>query len=159
MSARGEILEHRLLPAICDAVEKAAASLDITGVRALRVLLHAGLSAYWPLIQSSPEQQVLAYEEIVRRLRRHWETTPDGVPDPVASAEFRAKGDEICVFLELCAQRSGTQWLEPVDSIAAYSMSVIQGTVLRWLADCDDETILVVFDDLVSSLATKAVAV
>lgn len=146
-------------PSVCEAVEKAAASLDITGLRALRVLLHAGLSAYWPAVRSEPCRQVTAYEETLRNLRKHWDASQDCAPDPVASAQFRAKDDEVGNFLELCARHSGTRWLEPVDSIAAYSVAVIQGTVLRWLASCDDETLLVVFDDLVSSLAARAVEV
>ncbi|MFF2556162.1 TetR family transcriptional regulator [Nocardia sp. NPDC058058] len=157
MSASGEIVQVGLRSAMSEAIEKAAASLDITGSRALRVLLHAGVSTLWPILKSSPDRQLRAYEGTLAVLRRRWE---DGqtvcVPDPVASAMFRDLDQEVTAFLELCAQRSGTQWLEPVDAIAAYLVAVIQGMVLRWLADCDDEISLVVLDDLVSYLSTKA---
>lgn len=146
-------------PALCEAVEKAAASLDITGVRALRVLLHAGVTAYWPQVKAAPTKSIRAYEETVQTLRERWEVQPECVPDPVASAWFRQMDGEVAEFLELCARRSGAQWIEPVDAIAAYVVSVLQGTVLRWLADCDDETTLVVLDDLVSGLAGRAVEV
>ncbi|MEV0295206.1 TetR family transcriptional regulator [Nocardia sp. NPDC050710] len=159
MSARGEIAEARLRPTICDAVEKAAASLDFAGIRALRVLLHAGVSAYWPLVKAAPTKQVRAYEATVQTLRERWDEQPDCVPDPTSVAAFREIDTEVASFLHLCAARSGTQWLEPVDSIAAYVVSVLQGTVLRWLADCNDETTLVVLDDLVSGLTTRAVEV
>ncbi|MET7771255.1 TetR family transcriptional regulator [Nocardia sp. NPDC005366] len=156
MSARGEIAEVRLRPTICEAVEKAAASLDYTGVRALRVLLHAAVSAYWPSVKAAPAKQVQAYEATVHALRERWDGRPNCEPDPTAAAVFKDMDLEVAWFLDLCAARSGTQWLEPVDSIAAYTVSMLQGTVLRWLADCDDETALVVLDDLVSGLAGRA---
>ncbi|MFC9893952.1 TetR family transcriptional regulator [Nocardia sp. NPDC127579] len=156
MSARGDIAESRVRPTICDAVEKAAASLDFTGVRALRVLLHAGVSAYWPLVKAAPAKQIRAYESTVQTLRQRWEVQTECVPEPATSARFREMDSEVSVFLELCAQRSGTQWLEPTESIACYVVSVLHGTVLRWLADCNDETTLVVLDDLVSGLTTRA---
>ncbi|WP_246123981.1 TetR family transcriptional regulator [Nocardia bhagyanarayanae] len=159
MSARGEIVESRLRPTICEAVEKAAASLDITGVRALRVLLHAGVTAYWPLVKAAPTKQIRAYEATVQTLRERWEVRSESMPDPVAAAMFREMDAEVGNFLQLCADRSGTQWLEPVDDIATYVVSVLQGAVLRWLADCNDETTLVVSDDLVSGLTTRAAEV
>ncbi|MEV6134646.1 TetR family transcriptional regulator [Nocardia sp. NPDC051990] len=157
MSVRGEIAVVRLRPTICEAVEKAAASLDFTGVRALRVLLHAGVSAYWPLVKAAPARQARRYEATAQLLAERWETQTECVADPTATALFREMDSEVASFLDLCADRSGTQWLEPVDAIAAYVVSVLQGAVLRWLADCNDETMLVVLDDLVSSLTTRAV--
>jgi hypothetical protein len=148
-----------LRPAICEAVEKAAASLDITGVRALRVLLHAGVSAYWPIVKTTPTEHVRAYEEAVQTLRQRWDMQTECIADPSVSAVYRRLDGEVAVFLDLCAEKSGAQWLEPVEAIAAYAVSVLQGTVLRWLADCNDETTLVVLDDLVSSLATRAAEV
>ncbi|MET9485642.1 TetR family transcriptional regulator [Nocardia sp. NPDC006630] len=158
MSASGEIVQVGLRPAMAEAIEKAAASLDITGSRALRVLLHAGVSALWPMLKSSPERQIRAYESTLVILRRRWEGGGGVcVPDLQASAMFRGLDADVTEFLEMCSKRSGTQWLEPVDAIAAYLVAVIQGMVLRWLADCDDEISLVVLDDLVSYLSTKAV--
>ncbi|MGY4099492.1 TetR family transcriptional regulator [Nocardia sp. R16R-3T] len=159
MSVRGEIATVRLRPTICEAVEKAAASLDFTGVRALRVLLHAGVSAYWPLVKAAPARQARRYEATAHLLAERWEAQTECVGDPTAAALFREMDSEVASFLDLCAARSGAQWLEPVDAIAAYAVSVLQGAVLRWLADCNDETMLVVLDDLVSSLATRAVEV
>ncbi len=148
---------------MAEAIEKAAASLDFTGNRALRVLLHAGVSTLWPILKSTPDRQLRAYESTLHVLRRRWEDQgtdmPVCVPDPVASAMFKGMDAAVTDFLELCAVRSGTQWLEPCDAIAAYLVAVIQGMVLRWLADCDDETSLVVLDDLVQYLSTKAVDV
>lgn len=141
-----------------EAIEKAAASLDFSGNRALRVLLHAGISTLWPILKSSPDRQIKSYEATLAILRQRWEGGQSVcVPDPVASAMFQNMDAAVTDFLELCAQRSGTQWLEPVDAVAAYLVAVIQGMVLRWLSDCDDETALVVLDDLVSYMSTKAV--
>jgi len=150
-------VESRLRPTVCEAVETAAISLDHGGVRALRVLLHAGITAYWPMVKATPYKQIRAYESTVRTIRERWESSSECVADPIAATTFRQMDAEIVTFLELCAQRSGTQWLEPVDAIAAYCVSMLQGTVLRWLACCDDETTLVVLDDLVSGLTARAV--
>ncbi len=150
-------MESRLRPTVCEAVETAAASLDHGGVRALRVLLHAGITAYWPLVKATPYKQIRAYESTVRTIRERWEVSSECVADPITAMTFRQMDAEIATFLELCAQRSHTQWLEPVDAIAAYCASMLQGTVLRWLACCDDETTLVVLDDLVSGLTARAV--
>ncbi len=144
-------------PTVEEAVELAAAAIDCTGTRALRVLLHAGVSALWPAIKAKPHRQIHTYESTIEALRRRWAERADPVAEPTVAARFRDLDAQVGAFLRLCADRSGTQWLEPVEAIAAYAVAVMQGTVLRWLADCDDETMLVVLDDLVSSLSTKAV--
>ncbi|MFE3541903.1 TetR family transcriptional regulator [Nocardia sp. NPDC059177] len=159
MSASFELTEAPLRPAICHAVEQAAASIDVTGLRALRVFLHAGMSAYWPLVKAAPARQVAAYESAVQTLRQRWSPTGETVGDPAAAAMFRQMDEEAVAFLGLCAQRSGTQWIEPLDSVASYLVSVLYGAVLRWLADGNDETTLVVIDDLVGCLTLKAVEV
>ncbi|MBF6194984.1 TetR family transcriptional regulator [Nocardia implantans] len=157
MSARGEVItEIRLRPAVIEAVEAAAATLDYTGLRALRVLLHAGVSAYWPLVKATPEKQIRSYEMTLQALRARWAVKTDCFPDPIATDFYREKDAEVTAFLEMCAELSGTQWLEPVEAIACNVVSIVQGTVLRWLADCNDETMLVVLDEMVSALATKA---
>ncbi|MFC4375347.1 TetR family transcriptional regulator [Nocardia halotolerans] len=157
MSVSRELTETSLRPDVCQAVEQAAASVDAVGVRALRIYLHAGLSAYWPLVKAAPERRVAAYEAALRTLRQRWSPGGETVGDPTAVAMFRAMDDEAGDFLGLCARLSGTQWLEPVDSVAGYLVSVFHGAVLRWLADGNDETILVVIDDLVGCLTLKAV--
>ncbi|MFC4125472.1 TetR family transcriptional regulator [Nocardia rhizosphaerae] len=156
MSASRELSETSLRPAVCRAVEEAAAHSDATGVRALRVLLHAGLSAYWPLVKAAPDRQVAAYESALRTLRQRW-SGGEAVGDPTAATMFQRMDDEAISFLGLAARLSGTEWLEPVDSVATYMVSVIHGAVLRWLADGNDETTLVVIDDLVGCLTLKAV--
>ncbi|MEV6059048.1 TetR family transcriptional regulator [Nocardia asteroides] len=157
MSASRELTETALRPAVCQAVEQAAANTDAAGVRALRIFLHAGLSAYWPLVKAAPERQVAAYETALQTLRERWSPSGGTVGDPTATALFRELDDEAIGFLGLCARHSGTQWLEPLDSIATYMVSVLHGAVLRWLADGNDETTLVVIDDLVGCLTLKAV--
>ncbi|MEV0332034.1 TetR family transcriptional regulator [Nocardia asteroides] len=157
MSASRELSETSLRPAVCQAVEEAAASSDATGVRALRVLLHAGLSAYWPLVKAAPDRQVAAYEAALQTLRQRWSPGGETIGDPTAATMFQRMDDEAISFLGLSARLSGTEWLEPLDSVATYMVSVIHGAVLRWLADGNDETTLVVIDDLVGCLTLKAV--
>ncbi|MET9289728.1 TetR family transcriptional regulator [Nocardia beijingensis] len=150
------ITEIRLRPAVIEAVEAAAATLDYKGLRALRVLLHAGVSAYWPLVKATPEKQIKSYEMTLQALRARWAVKTECFPDPIATDFYREKDAEVTAFLEMCAELSDTQWLEPVEAIACNVVSIVQGTVLRWLADCNDETMLVVLDEMVSGLATKA---
>ncbi len=150
------ITEIRLRPAVIEAVEAAAATLDYKGLRALRVLLHAGVSAYWPLVKATPEKQIRSYEMTLQALRARWAVKTDCFPDPIATDFYREKDAEVTAFLEMCAELSDTQWLEPVEAIACNVVSIVQGTVLRWLADCNDETMLVVLDEMVSGLAAKA---
>lgn len=149
--------ELRPRPALADAVERASAELDFSGTRALRVLLHAGLSAVWPAIKATPEHHVHIYETTITALRRRWGGRDECDVEQSAGALFREQEAEVTAFLRLCAERSGAEWIEPVEAISAYVVVVMQGTILRWLADCDDETTLVVLDDLVSSLSTRAV--
>ncbi|MGQ4616319.1 TetR family transcriptional regulator [Nocardia sp. R7R-8] len=157
MSARGEVItDIRLQPAVTDAVEAAAATLDYTGLRALRVLLHAGVSAYWPLIKAAPDKQIRSYEMTLQALRARWAVKADCFPDPITTEFYREKDAEVVAFLQMCAGLSGTQWLEPVEAIACNVVSIMQGTMLRWLVDCNDETMLVVLDEMVSVLAAKA---
>ncbi|MFR9770876.1 TetR family transcriptional regulator [Nocardia sp. SC052] len=157
MSARGEVItEIRLRPAVIEAVEAAAATVDYKGLRALRVLLHAGVSAYWPLVKATPERQIRSYEMTLQALRARWAVKADCFPDPIATEFYQEKDAEVTAFLQMCAELSGTQWLEPVEAIACNVVSIVQGTVLRWLADCNDETMLVVLDEMVSGLAAKA---
>jgi hypothetical protein len=157
VSASGEMVEVRTGPAITEAVEKVSAEIDFSGTRALRILLHTGISALWPAIKAAPERQVRTYEATVAALRRRWEDRVGCGEEPAVSGAFRDQDAEIGAFLRLCADRSHTEWIEPVEAIAAYTVAVMQGTVLRWLADCNDETTLIVLDDLVSSLTTRAV--
>lgn len=151
------MIQVRPRPTVQEAIDTASAAIDCTGTRALRVLLHAGVSALWPAIKATPERQVRTLEATISALRRRWEGRADCAADPSVAEVFRDLDAEVGAYLQLCAERSNTQWIEPVEAIAAYVVAVMQGTVMRWLADCDDETTLVVFDDLVSTLTTKAV--
>ncbi len=151
------MIRTRPRPAVREAVDTACAAIDCTGTRALRILLHAGVSVLWPSIKATPERQVRTLEKTIAALRRRWDGRVDCVADPAVSALFRDLDAEVAAYLQLCAERSQTQWIEPVEAIAAYVVAVMHGTILRWLADCDDEATLVVLDDLVSTLTTKAV--
>ncbi len=148
----------RTLPLLENAVDQAAASLDYTGTRALRVLLHAGISSLFPAIKAKPDKHIRGFEACVAALHRRWQDPAGGcAADPDVIALFEQLDGQVVSFLQLCADRSGTMWIEPLESIAAYALAVVHGVVLRWLADCNDETTLVVLDDLVSCMAAKAV--
>ncbi|WP_245662607.1 TetR family transcriptional regulator [Nocardia vermiculata] len=156
MSASGEMIRTRPRPAVQEAIETACGAVECDGTRKLRVLLHAGVSAVWPAIKAKPQRQIHTLEVAVAALRRRWEDRLDPADTPGPEL-FRELDAEVGAYLKLCAERSDTEWLEPVEAISAYVVAVMHGAVMRWLAEGDDEIILVVCDDLVSTLTTKAV--
>ncbi|MFF0495522.1 TetR family transcriptional regulator [Nocardia aobensis] len=156
MSASGEMIQVRPRPIVQEAIDAASAACDCTGTRALRVVLHAGVSAMWSAIRATPQRQVHTLDLTISALRRRWEGEAD-CSGLSATEWLRDLDAEVGAALDACAERSNTQWIEPVTAISAYVLAVIQGAVLRWLADGDDETTLVVLDDLVATLITKAV--
>lgn len=128
---------------------------DCAGTRKLRGLLHAGVTAVWSQVLAAPEQQVATLDDTIAALRSRWAGDPGRAE--VVNSRLRDLDAEVAATLSLCAERSDTEWIEPVDAISASVVALMQGTVLRWLADGDDEVTLIVLDDLVSILLTKAV--
>ncbi len=152
-AAMGDLIVLHLSGAMREAVMYAASSLEVSGVRALRVLLHAGVSAIWPRIEAAPAEQILTYELTIRALRSRWHTPVSGV-GPIE--QYRLMDEEAVTFLAACAALSRTVWLEPIEAIAAFALSLLQGMILRWLVDRDDETMVAMLDDLVTVVAGKA---
>ncbi|CAM2865833.1 TetR/AcrR family transcriptional regulator [Skermania piniformis] len=157
LAAVGDQIVFHLYGAMREAVIAAAGSLDVDGLRALRVLLHAGMSAIWPRIESTPAEQTLTYELTIHALRRRWTTAPAAQDaDRVAREQYRMMDAEMIGFLNHCALLSKTIWLEPVEAIAVFALSLLQGMILRWLVDGNDETMITMLDDLVLAVSLKA---
>jgi AcrR family transcriptional regulator len=157
LAAMGDMIVLHLSTAMRDAVAKAAASLDVDGVRALRILLHSGMSAIWPLIESTPHEQILTYELTIHALRYRWNTAAtNSSADLVAREQYRMMDVEAQAFLQQCAALSKTKWLEPVSAIATFALSLLQGMILRWLVDGNDEVMITLLDDLVATVSSKA---
>ncbi len=132
------------------------------GLTGLRQLLHAGLTAMWPALAFKPGRQLLTYEITAYSLRhRGAESPPNGeagqvVSGDIAALQYQRMDEYAGSFLEACAERSGTQWIEPVSSLARLSLALLDGLVLRWLVDQDHDAVVIELDNLAGIIASRA---
>ncbi|NMD96425.1 TetR/AcrR family transcriptional regulator [Rhodococcus sp. BL-253-APC-6A1W] len=133
------------------------------GLGGLRQLLHAGLTATWPALEFTAGRQLLTYEITAYSLRhRPAGIAPTGAGSPVASGDIAAlqyqrMDDHAGRFLLACADRSGTEWIEPVPSLARLALALLDGLVLRWLVDQDDDAVTIELDNLAEIIASRAI--
>ncbi|MFD7012777.1 TetR/AcrR family transcriptional regulator [Rhodococcus jostii] len=128
--------------------------LNLRGVPGLRELLGAGIRGLWPIIEATPDQQLLTYEITAQALRQRGAGNDSA--GAVAARQYRTMDTEAVAFLNLCAHRAGVTWGTPVDQVARFALAVLDGAVLRWLVDRDSDAALTAFDDLVRIIAAKA---
>ncbi|MFD1811621.1 TetR/AcrR family transcriptional regulator [Rhodococcus gannanensis] len=155
VAAMGEALVLQLSQALRYAFGQARADESETGIRALKGLLHSGLSAMWPIIEATPDRQLLTYEITAYGLRQ--QAAGAELAGAIANNQYATMDAEAVAFLESCAEHSGTRWTEPVPHIARFALAVIDGIVLRWLVDRDGEAVVAELDDLVQMVTRKAV--
>ncbi|WP_407444893.1 TetR/AcrR family transcriptional regulator [Rhodococcus sp. (in: high G+C Gram-positive bacteria)] len=133
------------------------------GLIGLRQLLHAGLTAMWPALEFTAGRQLLTYEITAYSLRhRPAGIAPTGAGSPVASGDIAAlqyqrMDDHAGRFLLACADRSGTEWIEPVPSLARLALALLDGLVLRWLVDQDNDAVTIELDNLAGIIASRAI--
>lgn len=131
--------------------------LELSGVRGLRMLVHSGLTAIWPLVEQSTDRQLLSYE-IKTYLLRHRALGSEAAA-AIAAGQYRIRDTDTFEFLARCARTTDTRWLEPVESVAHFGMATVDGLILRWLVDRDDVAVITALDDLSGLIAGKAVEV
>ncbi|KAA0022521.1 TetR/AcrR family transcriptional regulator [Antrihabitans cavernicola] len=148
VTAMSEALARQLTTSMLQTFFEAAESAELTGIRGLRVLLHSALSGFWPMVEEAPDRRLLVFELTAYGLRH-----PDS---GVASAQYRSLDEYGTVFLNECAKRTGTTWLEPVGAVARLSLALLDGLVLRWLVDRRSEAMLAQLDDVAAIIASKA---
>jgi AcrR family transcriptional regulator len=153
--AMAETVINQLSAAMHAAFEVPHDGPDPQGVRGLRQLLHAGLSAMWPSIEATAGRQILTYEITTYSLRHRAAGTAFG--QDIALQQYRTMDEQARSFLEACAERSGTVWTEPVESLSRISLALLDGLVLRWLVDRDSEAIVAELDDVAGMIAARAV--
>ncbi|WP_072806879.1 TetR/AcrR family transcriptional regulator [Rhodococcoides yunnanense] len=132
-------------------------SVNLPGVPGLRELVHSGLSAIWPLVEQTADRQLLSYE-IKTYLLRH-RALGSELAASIATGQYRIRDSDTLLFLEKCAQFTGTRWLEPIDAVARFGMATVDGLILRWLVDRDDVAVIAALDDLSGVIASKAVEI
>lgn len=129
----------------------------VGGVRGLRMLVHSGLTAIWPLVEETADRQLLSYE-IKTYLLRH-RALGSEIAATIASGQYRIRDTDTFAFLDRCAQITGTRWLEPTSAVAHFGMATVDGLILRWLVDRDDMAVITALDDLSGVIAGKAVEI
>ncbi|WP_016881511.1 MULTISPECIES: TetR/AcrR family transcriptional regulator [unclassified Rhodococcus (in: high G+C Gram-positive bacteria)] len=126
----------------------------LTGIPALEDLLRAGIRGLWPIIESTPNRQLLTYEITAHALRQRAAGNPSA--GAIAQRQYRTMDAEAVAFLTLCASRADVAWITPVDQVARFALACMNGLVLRWLVDRDSDAALTALDDLAAILTTKA---
>jgi AcrR family transcriptional regulator len=110
-------------------------------------LLRAALKAFWTLMESTPERQLLTYEVITWALR-----TPD--VEPIAREQRDRQIDGIQQLMTLIADAARIEWTRPVDDLARMVLNVTDGVVLSWLVDHDSDAAVRSLDAFAGQFAT-----
>src|SRR5262249_43407698 len=127
LSASGEIVEIRPRRVVQEAIEAASAEGACCGVRQLRVLLHAGVTAVWSQVVAAPQDHLDIFDRTVTAVRSRWSGDPDRAR--AINALLQDLDAEVAATLCLCAERSDTEWIEPVEAISSGVVALMQGTV------------------------------
>ncbi|CRK49878.1 Tetr family transcriptional regulator [Rhodococcus sp. RD6.2] len=157
VAAMGEALVLQLSQALRYAFGQARTEEAQSGPRGLRELLHSGLSAMWPIIEATPNRQLLTYEITAYGLRQ--QAAGAELAGSIAAKQYATMDAEAVEFLERSVEHVGMRWTEPVGHLATFALAVIDGIVLRWLVERDSEAVIAELDDLVQLVTGKAVEV
>lgn len=155
LAAMGESLILQLSESMRDAFGQVRYAPELAGLSGLRALLHIGLSGMWPIIEATPDRQLLTYEITAQALRNR--ALGSGRAGEIAGDQYRIMDREAAAFLEECARIANVTWSAPVEALARFALAMIDGLVLRWLVDRDSDAMVVAMDDLVQIMAAKAV--
>ena len=132
------------------------------GLTGLRQLLHAGLTAMWPALEFGYGRQLLTYEITAYSLRHRAPGTESAGADgqvtsgDIARLQYQRMDEHAGRILLACAERSGTEWIEPVSSLSRLSLALLDGLVLRWLVDQDSDAVIIELDNLAGIIASHA---
>ncbi len=127
-----------------------------TGKEALQKLVRAGLGLMWLNIEATPERQLLTYETTTYALREG-EQTPAKLA--IAREQYTFNDSTVADILDHARDATGTQWAVPVQTLSRFTLSVIDGIVLRWLVDNDSDAVREQLDLLSEMLAAHSSAV
>ena len=154
LTEMGENLILQVSESMRAAFGRLTGAVELPGIPGLRELLSAGIGGLWPVIEATPDHQLLTYEITARALRRR--SAGHDSAGAVASHQYRTMDAEAIAFLDLCAHRAGVAWGTPVEQVARFALAALDGLVLRWLVDRDGDAALAALDDLVQVVTSKA---
>lgn len=153
-------MAHAVIGGLADAMRSAydgaSSDPDRSGTDCLREMLHGGLQVMWAAIGSTPGRQTLTYEITTFSLRRR--PTGAAASGDIAAQQYARMDDEARLFLDTCADLCDVEWRDPVTSVARLSLALIDGVVLRWLVDRDDDAATADLAVAADVVATRAVA-
>jgi AcrR family transcriptional regulator len=112
-------------------------------------LIRAAVGAFWELVESTPDKQLLTYEVITWALR-----TP-GV-EVIAREQRDRQIEGIQHLMELIASGAGIEWSAPVEDLARIVLNVTDGVTLSWLVDRDSAAAVRALDVFIEQFASYA---
>lgn len=125
-----------------------------SGKESLQSLVRASLELLWLNIEATPERQLLTYETTTYALRES-EQTPAKLA--IAREQYAFNDSTVGDVLEHARDATGTEWRVPVPTLSRFTLSVIDGIVLRWLVDNDSAAVRGQLDVLAEMITSYAV--
>ncbi|WP_232236022.1 TetR/AcrR family transcriptional regulator [Nocardia sp. BMG51109] len=125
-----------------------------SGKESLQNLVRASLELLWLNIEATPERQLLTYETTTYALRES-EQTPAKLA--IAREQYAFNDSTVADVLEHARDATGTEWRVPVQTLSRFTLSQIDGIVLRWLVDNDSAAVRGQLDVLAEMIITYAV--
>ena len=101
LAAMGEALIRQLSESMSASFSQVRHASELRGVTGLRELLHIGLSGMWPIIEATPDRQLLTYEITAQALRHR--AVGAGRAGAIADEQYRIMDEEAVAFLDECA--------------------------------------------------------
>lgn len=125
----------------------------VTGVGALEDLLRIALAALWHDVEASRDRQLLTYETTTYALREGGQT-PGKLR--IAREQYEFNDDTMADLLEKLRMATDTEWTLPLSSLSRLSLAMLDGLVLRWLVDEDNQAAHDQLDRMASIVAGLA---
>lgn len=120
----------------------------LTGEEAdLPAVVRAGLEAYFDHVVAHPQEHLVTYELTTAAMR-------DAEMGDVASRMYAYYLGENRKLLEAAAQLLGLEFLEPIEVVARYVFSAMDGLALNFLAHGDEQEARAVLDLVARTLLT-----
>ncbi len=144
--SKDQLLGELVKSHVKDMVQAAVDDWDDT--RSLVENLTAGLNAFLSVGSAHPREQLISYDLALYALRSD---------DPGAAAtQYADYNRQSTEYLEFVAERAGIDWGTPIPVLARMFVTVIDGSMLHWLADGDLDTTREAIDAFAGALAGMA---
>lgn len=144
--SKDELLEELVKRRVKDMVEAACASWQDD--KSLAENLRAGLQAILGVGKADPNEELLAYELTVYALRAE--------SPAMAERQYADYSAQAADYLSFAADRAGIRWALPLPTLARMLATIVDGSMLYWLADQDSQATLVSLDGFGEVLASLA---